>query len=160
IVFGTLDSMTRLSALSNVRLDNFMYTRECLEAARRRLAPTGGVVLYFMVAANYIDARLLGLLTDTFDQVPYTSVGDYQLFNRARRAGPAFDHLAGEARRRSVPGARKTLLGRVEVPSDDWPYLYLSGRGISGFYLSMIASILGLSVLAVAGVSPRVRHGL
>ena len=26
IVFGTLDSMTRLSALSNVRLDNFVYT--------------------------------------------------------------------------------------------------------------------------------------
>src|SRR4029077_15492265 len=47
IVFGALDSMTRLSALSNVRLDNFVYTRECMIAAGRLLAPNGGMVLYF-----------------------------------------------------------------------------------------------------------------
>ena len=39
IIFGTLDSMTRLSALSNVRLDNFVYTAECFQAAAKRLAP-------------------------------------------------------------------------------------------------------------------------
>jgi hypothetical protein len=160
IVFGTLDSMTRLSALSNVRLDNFMYTRECLEAARRRLGPKGGIVLYFMVGANYIDARLLGLLTNTFEQVPFASMDHYRLFNRALMAGPAFDHLQGEARRENVPRLREALLSQVEVPSDDWPYLYLSGRGISRFYVSMIASILALSVFAVALVSPRVRLGL
>src|SRR5262249_45053861 len=32
IVFGTLDSMTRLSALSTVRLDTFTYTLDCLRA--------------------------------------------------------------------------------------------------------------------------------
>ena len=37
IVFGTLDSMTRLSALSSVRLDNFVYTEQCLRAARAHL---------------------------------------------------------------------------------------------------------------------------
>ena len=41
IVFGTLDSMTRLSALSTVRLDAFMYTADCLRAARARLTPAG-----------------------------------------------------------------------------------------------------------------------
>lgn len=160
IVFGTLDSMTRLSALSNVRLDNFMYTRECLEAARRRLTPRGGLVLYFMVPASYIDARLHALLVETFDQAPYSIVDHYRLFNRALMAGPAFDHMQGEARREAAANVRRSLLARVEVPSDDWPYLYLSSRGISGFYLGMIAAILTLSVLAVALVSPHVRSGL
>ena len=32
------DSLTRLSALSNVRLDNFVYTRECVQAAQRHLS--------------------------------------------------------------------------------------------------------------------------
>ena len=30
IVFGTLDSLTRLSAMSSVRLDNFVYTEDSL----------------------------------------------------------------------------------------------------------------------------------
>jgi SAM-dependent methyltransferase len=57
IVFGTLDSMTRLSALSNVRLDNFVYTVECFRAARWHLSPDGGVVMYFLVAAPFIETH-------------------------------------------------------------------------------------------------------
>jgi spermidine synthase len=70
IVFGTLDSMTRLSALSNVRLDNFVYTRECLAAARRRLAPGGGLVMYFMAGTDYISWRLMSMVAQTFDERP------------------------------------------------------------------------------------------
>jgi hypothetical protein len=40
IVFGTLDSMTRLSALSNVRLDNFVYTSQSIKAAKELLNST------------------------------------------------------------------------------------------------------------------------
>ena len=52
IIFGTLDSMTRLSALSNVRLDNFVYTVEGFKAARKHLTVDGGVVLYFRRGAG------------------------------------------------------------------------------------------------------------
>src|ERR1700682_208673 len=62
IIFGTLDSMTRLSALSSVRLDNFVYTKECLRAARAHLTESGGVALYFMVGAPHIYRRLLATL--------------------------------------------------------------------------------------------------
>ena len=70
IVFGTLDSMTRLSALSNVRLDNFVYTRECIAAAKAHLSPQGGLVLYFMSTKDYINQRLSGLLAEAFQQLP------------------------------------------------------------------------------------------
>jgi hypothetical protein len=47
-----------------------------------------------------------------------------------------------------------------DVPTDDWPYLYLEGRSISPFYLSMIAAILAISVLAVFVCSPDLRRSL
>ncbi len=156
IVFGTLDSMTRLSALSNVRLDNFVYTVDCLRAARERLNPGGGVALYFMAAAPYIDARLAGMITQAFDEVPLRSFEFYSLFNRIYMAGPAFAQRDGEARRAAAPGFLKEL-GKLELPADDWPYLYLASRGVSAFYLSLAGLFAVLSALAVALVSPAMR---
>ena len=45
-----------------------------------------------------------------------------------------------------------------DPPTDDWPYLYLTSPGISGFYLSVIALILVLSAAVVFGVSPELRR--
>jgi spermidine synthase len=90
IVFGTLDSMTRLSALSNVRLDNFVYTLDCIQRARERLTPDGGIALYFMAATDYIDMRLRGMVAEAFGEDPLVEPHHYQLFNRIYMAGPAF----------------------------------------------------------------------
>ena len=70
IVFGTLDSMTRLSALSSVRLDNFVYTAQCLRAAHSRLTARGGVALYFMLEAQHIYRRLLATVGEAFESPP------------------------------------------------------------------------------------------
>lgn len=160
IVFGTLDSMTRLSALSNVRLDNFVYTTECLRSARERLAADGGLIMYSMVATPYIDARLAGMLTLVFGETPVVEAMHYGLFNRILMAGPAFAHLEGAERRANAPLALRRVLARLELPSDDWPYLYLSRRGINGFYLELLAAFGALSVLGVAAASPEMRHSL
>ncbi len=146
IVFGTLDSMTRLSAVSSVRLDNFVYTRECVEAAARCLTDDGGIVMYFMVdydGHGYIARRLLTMLGETFDQLPLVQQKGYFLFNTVFMAGPAFAHIS--------PAER--TLDRAEAaaitPSDDWPYLYLEERGLSGFYLSLIAAFAAIAIVAV-----------
>ena len=90
ITFGTLDSMTRLSALSNVRLDNFVYTREAIVAARDRLTPDGGLILFFQIGEQYIADHLTALLANTFEHVPTIHTGDYGLFNTVFMSGPAF----------------------------------------------------------------------
>lgn len=159
IVFGTLDSMTRLSALSTVRLDNFVYTVECLRAARRRLAPDGGVVLYFMVATDYIDLRLYAMLAETFGEVPLVVTHDYGLFNRIFMAGPAFAHEQGARRHAAAPELLRRAAG-YELPVDDWPYLYLRGRGLSAFYLGVAAAIGGLALLGVLLASAEMRRSL
>lgn len=160
IVFGTLDSMTRLSALSAVRLDTFMYTEECLRAARAHLAPGGGLILYFMVGAHYIDLRLAGLLTRVFGEVPLV-VTDYQmLFNRIYMVGPAFAYREGEARRAAAPRLLASLESQVELPTDDWPYLYLPKRQLGSFYISIMVAIALIAVVGLLLASPDLARSL
>jgi hypothetical protein len=144
IVFGALDSMTRLSALSNVRLDNFVYTRECMSAARRLLAPNGGVVLYFAVPSGYIDEHLKALLSSVFGVPP--RVVTFGRYHRLYLAGPAFANAR-------VPD--NPLAARRTVPTDDWPYLYLRGRSVTPFYLELMAII---GVVAAIGIFGAVRQ--
>jgi len=150
IVFATLDSMTRLSALSSVRLDNFVYTRESLAAARERLNPGGGVAMYFAVNTPYIDARLHALHESVFGRPPVVVRDHHKLFNRILLSGPAFDHLdrTGTAR------------AGVEIPTDDWPYLYLARRAVSGFYWSLIGIFAALAVAGVAIASLGLGRGI
>jgi spermidine synthase len=157
IVFGTLDSMTRLSALSTVRLDNFVYTVEAFAAARRRLSPGGGLVLYFMVGKPYLLDRLGGMVSETFDETPLAYVRHHNVFNTVLMAGPAFAHHDGERRQASARAVRAEADLRVELSRDDWPFFYLEHRGVSGFYLSLIGAIALLAVVALLAASPDFR---
>ncbi|MDO8541626.1 MAG: methyltransferase domain-containing protein [Opitutaceae bacterium] len=148
IVFGTLDSMTRLSALSNVRLDNFVYTTNCFQAARTRLTDDGALILYFMTGHEALGLRIGAMLTRAFGHAPVVHHGHHTLFNTIFMTGPAFAALnrdrADERLRFFSAYARV-----YSPPDDDWPFLYLSGRSLSTFYRVIIASI---SALAIAGV--------
>ncbi len=158
VVFGTLDSMTRLSALSNVRLDNFVYTVEAIEAAKARLAPDGGIVMYFMVGEKHIGDRLWGMLAKVFNRPPAVVEGNFALFNQVYMAGPAFDrlHFAPEKERALMAG----LLPSLTLPTDDWPYLYLKSASVSPFYLSLMAIFLLIAGAGVLAASPEMRSGL
>ena len=158
IVFGTLDSMTRLSALSNVRLDNFVYTRDALEAAARRLRPEGGMALYFMVGEAHIDLHLASMLTQVFGEMPTVAAGDWNLFNRIYLARSAFAHAAPPAGEARSSFEERALA--APVPTDDWPYLYLPARDVNGFYLTLMIVFLALAAAAVAWASPELRAGL
>jgi hypothetical protein len=159
IVFGTLDSQTRLSALANVRLDNFVYTEECIKAARSRLSEDGGMVLFFMVSTEYIERRLHDLVASAFAEPPLIRTDFTYLFNRVFMAGPAFAHLriANPALSRHWTDSQQHT---VEIPTDDWPYLYLRQRGISSFYLILILVFTVLSAAAVMAASPDLRTRL
>jgi len=158
IVFGTLDSMTRLSALSNVRLDNFVYTLDCLEAAARHLSPQGGIVMYFMVATDYIDERLAAMLMATFHEPPIRIRGPAELFNTIYMGGPAFAGKLTE--QRQALGATLLHLPDLQLPTDDWPYLYLQGHSISSFYLTLVGIFAVLTVAGVGAASGEMRRSV
>ncbi len=153
IVFGTLDSMTRLSALSSVRLDNFVYTADCIAAARRHLTPGGGVAMYFMVGTDYIGRRLWHMLDAAFGRPPLVQAEPYRMFNAVYMDGSLFD--AGRSMLPATPGGSDY----GEVPTDDWPNLYLRGRGVDGFYLSVMAAIAAAAVAGLWLAAPGVVRG-
>lgn len=160
ILFGTLDSLTRLSALSNVRLDNFVYTRECFEAARDHLTPGGGfVVLFDCHVAEYIRDRQIALLTEVFGEPPRVKAKTYD-GHAMFFCGEAFSKEIEKGPKRPSMERVDEIRAQTELPDDDWPFLYLEKRGVSGFYASLMAVFAALSVVAVLVVSPEMRAGL
>lgn len=158
VVFGTLDSMTRLSALSSVRLDNFVYTSECLRSVRRVLRPGGGVVMYFMVEKKFVFDRLARLHLDAFGEPPIIVFRTGGPFSHYFLSGEAFAHV-----RSKDPVLAQRLaesLEDTEPLTDDWPFLYLQARGISAFYLSMIAMLALIACASVFGASPELRKSI
>jgi hypothetical protein len=142
-----------------VRLDNFIYTREAIQAAASHLAPEGGLVLYFMVGERYIHDQLFGILATTFGTLPEVHNGVYELFNAIFMAGPAFEHLS-QATPETVEAYYNVILPSLDLPTDDWPYLYLPERGIDSFYLSLMAAFLVIAIVGVLVSSRGMREGL
>ena len=159
IAFGTLDSMTRLSALSNVRLDNFVYTREAIAAARDHLTADGGLVLYFMIQEQFIEDHITALLANAFGQLPRLHSRDYGLFNTVFMSGPAFQDPDAPAPATDSSFLQDDLVASL-APSDDWPYLYLPDRGANGFYLSMMVVLGLIGIVAILSVSPEMRTAI
>jgi SAM-dependent methyltransferase len=155
IVFGTLDSMTQLSALSNVRLDNFVYTVDSMKAARACLTPDGGVALYFMVGNPSIHTKLCAMLTEAFGEPPIYRTEFHELFNDILLAGPLWKPLRATIDPSRFEGLLKAIQG-VDTPTDDWPYLYLEGRTPSSFYLSMLVLLLVISAATMRVAAPEV----
>ena len=136
IIMGLADSHTLTSSLVNVRLDNYLYTKESFVEARRLLKPDGLMVVSFDVRRPWIGERIQKSLTAVFGSAP--QVYDWQntaffgwggiVFVAEREAGAVERSTAQnpelgkflEARRISFENGNKTKL-----LSDDWPYLYL-----------------------------------
>ena len=156
IVYGTLDSHATLSVTSSIRLDNYVYTRQALEEARRLLSPEGVIVLLFSVPTDWMSARLIESVRSVFgaEETRYVFTDPY-LFNLMVFAGPGLKKALSEhpdlSRTLSAPSAKK---GIIEIPDDDWPYLYLEKRGIPKLYLITLLMLIGISIAAIFGLSP------
>jgi SAM-dependent methyltransferase len=159
VVLGTLDSMTQLSALSGVRLDNFVYTRDGFRAIGRHLTDRGVLIVYSMVGTDYIEKRLNGLAAVACGEVPIKERRLYLLFNTIYMCGPGFAHIDGEKRRAGVDQLFRTFDG-VALPTDDWPYFYLARRGITPFYWGLALAFSLVAVGGVAAASPQMRRAL
>jgi len=70
IVFSLLDSHTTTSHFTNIRIDNYVYTREAFARARQLLKPDGLFVVKFQVDTPWIAGRLYELMQSTFGQKP------------------------------------------------------------------------------------------
>ena len=156
IVFGLLDSHTLSSNLSNVRLDNFVYTLQSIEEAKHLLSPDGVLVLIFDVADQFIGKSLYEIMTRVFNTDPLC----FKLRYGIRGWGGSVFVGGNEttiARTMSRYPFLHTLIDRSfagsesghQYPTDDWPYLYLSGRSIPSLYFIIFGLLLAISLAMV-----------
>jgi SAM-dependent methyltransferase len=152
IVFSLLDSHTTTSHFTNIRIDNYVYTREAMQRAKRLLKPDGLFIVKFQVDNPWIAGRLFNLMQDAFGQDPiqFQSVGgDYDTSGRFF-VGGSREHLAQAA---SDPALAAYLATHSKMPmqearltTDDWPYFYQHEPGLP---ISVI--LVSVAVLIICG---------
>lgn len=135
IVFGTLDSQVLLSGHANLRLENYVYTRESLEDARRLLADGGIVAVYYSVFKPWLFSRLYTTVREVFgDESRIFIDPDPLLFNTTLLGGK------GVAAVRDAP-ENVARFGVGRAVRDDWPFPYLEKPGIAPLYLQLMAAV-------------------
>jgi SAM-dependent methyltransferase len=142
VVFGTLDSQALLSGHANLRLENYVYTRESLTDARRVLNPTGMAVIHYSVFQGWLYSRIYSTARAVFgEQTVLLVEATPHLFNTTILAG------------RDLPGLRDSAehvarLGRGLVATDDWPFVYLERPAMAPVYVQILAVVLLLVAAA------------
>ncbi len=153
IVFGLLDSHTLSSNFANIRLDNYVYTREAFQEAKRLLRDDGLIVVKFEVQRDWLGRRMQEMLTGVFGRPPLVFKDEEGVGARASV------FVAGNPERiRSRLEANQELArfveaNRIVYPSnaitlatDDWPFLYHQGRYIPRIYL-IFSLLLGATAI-------------
>jgi len=152
IVFSLLDSHTTTSHFTNIRIDNYVYTREALQRARQLLKPDGLFIVKFQVDNAWIAGRLFQLLRETFGRDPLqfqTDAGGYDISGRFFISGSP-ERLA-KATADPALAAYLATHGNMPMQSaivttDDWPYFYQHAPG-----LPIIVILVSIAVLVVFG---------
>jgi spermidine synthase len=157
IVFGLLDSHTT-TAMTNARLDHYVYTQESFEQARRLLSPGGVIVLSFEAQKPFIADRMARALRAVFGQEPlhfrvppseygyggyFFVVGDLENVRRRIATEPA---LAAAVAGWQQAGLQ--LAGTTVIATDDWPYIYLETTSVPPLYWLLGVTLLVLFLLA------------
>ena len=136
IVFSLLDSHTNASYYSNIRIDDYVYTLEAFQAAKRLLTPDGVFVVKFWVSTPWIAGRLYSLVNAAFGQAPldlnavrsdYTTVGRFFIAGSEQRI---HDAMNDPTVRPYVIHNRISQAPSTTLTTDDWPYFYQQKRTI------------------------------
>jgi hypothetical protein len=142
VILGTLDSQTLLSGHANLRLDNYVYTRESFEDIKRVLHEDGMMAAYYSVFKPWLYGRIYSTVRAAFgDRSQMLPMRSTFLFNTVVVAGPGIEALADNAETVS-------RFGGAQPATDDWPYIYLERPTVAPVYLNLGAFVLAL-ILAV-----------
>jgi hypothetical protein len=129
VVFALTDSLVKVSSMSQLRLENFLFTEEAVRRAFAVLADHGDLVLLNYYRRPWLRQKLEQLLADGSGTAPRL------LYQQA-------DFSALEVEKGAPPVTKPPT--EVEAPTDDWPFLYLEHRSIPSVYRWAMLGMLGV----------------
>jgi hypothetical protein len=165
-LFGLLDSHT-LADYSNMRIDNFVYTKESFQEAKALLATDGVMFVKFQVNRRWLGRRLIEMANDAFGKPPvaFWAQSNYTAGAACFAISPSNQveqRLAADPRLAEFVSKHPTSFmtsSAVPVATDDWPYLYQEGRWLPGIFVSVgiLVLLLGAGFYAeIPGARERV----
>jgi spermidine synthase len=157
ISFGLLDSHTT-TAMTNARLDHYVYTRESITRAKTLLSDGGIMVLMFEAQKPYITDRIARVLNEVFGEapivfrVPQSSYGWGGVMFITGDINSARTQIAQNQNLNSfISWMEKeypiSLSYTTKVATDDWPYIYLESPKIPVLYYLLAGVMLLLLFL-------------
>jgi hypothetical protein len=148
VLFGFLDSQALFSTMNNVRLDGYVYTVESIRSAFRLLNDKGTLALSFAMGKPWLGPKLYGLVKAATGREPAAYMDDSK--EMLILCVPKDPAVVLPVKVLKFFRAKFVNPVRVDLPTDDWPFLYLVKRTVPSDYVIAIASLLVFSVAAVA----------
>lgn len=160
IVFGTLDSHNLFSQMSNIKMENFIYTVESFTEAKKALRDDG--LLYINTGfADYpfILMRIYHTLAKVFGENPllFLNNGSISMF----LSGGDRTRLENTLRSTSLPNFCKRIIVSESyvyqrypesfiLTTDDWPQMFLKQKTIPIEYLFALGILFIISAMFIA----------
>lgn len=148
VCYGLLDSHAMFSAMSSLRLDNYVYTREGIASGWQHVNEQGVLSVSFSVfGGDWVQQRMYRLIRQATGIAPVVVPHGYNY-------GTTFivgRHLTRERVQAAYPAMKIVDFSEdvsVAVPTDDWPFLYLRPHTVPTTYLVVLA-LLALSSFSV-----------
>jgi predicted RNA methylase len=148
VAYGLVDSHAMFSAMSSLRLDNYVYTVEGIRAGWQHVRDDGVLAISFSTFAGpWIAERLMRTIHQATGMTPV--VIDHQMdwgatFLVTRSLDPAL--IPPLLRSRLT---RPALVETARMPTDDWPFLYIRPGTIPFGYMTVLALIGITGMLAI-----------
>ncbi len=133
IVFAWADSLIRVSSLSQLRLENYLFTVESIREAYHLLSDQGTMYIFNSFPRPWVGEKFMAMIyraTGRLPQVMSVKSGDF-----------AFIQIHKSTEQQPAPEGELTN----DYPTDDWPFLHLRTRSIPSFYLKILV-VMGVFV--------------
>ncbi len=152
VAFGLLDSHALFSSMNNVRLDGYVYTVEGIRTAFNLLNEKGTLSLAFVAEKNWLAYKLYQLVAEATGRTPVVYIVQKTVIICVPKdPGVTLPAKLAAFRRYERDLSRP----HVDLPTDDWPFLYLLNKGVPRDYLIAIGSLLAISLISILGLAGR-----
>ena len=147
VVFGLLDSHAIFSAMSSLRLDNYVYTTEAIRAAWSHVRTPGVMSVSFAIGDRvWLSDRMYAIVKEATGTEPVIiphsiQNGRFFIVTKGIEAPVLAQRLS---LRRYLPPDVES----VRVATDDWPFLYLKPGAVPIGYLAMLGAVLVIAAVA------------
>ena len=137
VVFALTDSLVKVSPVSQLRLENYLFTTQSVARASQILTADGDVLFYNFYRRPWIQQKILSMIKEATGRNPKTLEG-----------GDDFAVIVAGSHQAAEPLPQILL----PLPTDDWPFLYMEHRRIPLLYLTAMAGVTLVVVLLLVAL--------